>query len=274
MQDHIKQKIRFWCEIALSVLTGVVALLFILQATDIYFSGVNAGDSDIYSRELVGERLMRLLAPILLWLVGIVACFVLSVFVPYEKKTKKRKTDYTSVCRRMKKRLPAGDSEEFLAEKKKLKDFSIERIAVWEAASIFALASVILSIVYLASPGNFPGDDLNAEVLRLVKSVFPGILSSLALFVFAVFYECYIAKRESECLKRLLILGKGAPMSESPYVKYEKTVQKAKPIATLVLRVAVAALGVTFLILGVLNEGDRDVLLKAINICTECIGLG
>ncbi|MCI8343608.1 MAG: thioredoxin [Clostridia bacterium] len=40
------------------------------------------------------------------------------------------------------------------------------------------------------------------------------------------------------------------------------------------MRLWVLAVGVTFIVLGVLNDGMHDVLIKAINICTECIGLG
>ena len=32
--------------------------------------------------------------------------------------------------------------------------------------------------------------------------------------------------------------------------------------------------GIVFILLGVMNLGARDVLYKAIAICTECIGLG
>lgn len=41
-----------------------------------------------------------------------------------------------------------------------------------------------------------------------------------------------------------------------------------------IARITVLCLGVLFIILGVMNGGARDVLVKAINICTECIGLG
>ncbi|MCD8021743.1 MAG: procyclic acidic repetitive family protein [Lachnospiraceae bacterium] len=39
-------------------------------------------------------------------------------------------------------------------------------------------------------------------------------------------------------------------------------------------RLAIAVVAVIFLVIGVNNGGMRDVLVKAINICTECIGLG
>lgn len=41
-----------------------------------------------------------------------------------------------------------------------------------------------------------------------------------------------------------------------------------------IARLTILCLGVLFIILGVMNGGSRDVLVKAINICTECIGLG
>lgn len=41
-----------------------------------------------------------------------------------------------------------------------------------------------------------------------------------------------------------------------------------------VIRAVVLVVGVTFVVLGVLNGGANDVMIKAINICTECIGLG
>ena len=44
--------------------------------------------------------------------------------------------------------------------------------------------------------------------------------------------------------------------------------------AILIARIAILCLGVLFIVLGVMNGGSRDVLIKAINICTECIGLG
>ena len=40
------------------------------------------------------------------------------------------------------------------------------------------------------------------------------------------------------------------------------------------IRIALLAAAVLLIVLGILNGGMYDVLVKAINICTECIGLG
>lgn len=49
---------------------------------------------------------------------------------------------------------------------------------------------------------------------------------------------------------------------------------KARKILLLTARIAVGVIAVTFILVGIFNGGANDVLIKAINICTECIGLG
>ncbi len=64
---------------------------------------------------------------------------------------------------------------------------------------------------------------------------------------------------------------------KKPLVK-EKKVKKAHPKARkaglVLVRVGLATAGILLVALGVYNGGMKDVLLKAINICTQCIGLG
>ncbi len=40
------------------------------------------------------------------------------------------------------------------------------------------------------------------------------------------------------------------------------------------IRAALIVVALALIVAGILNGGLRDVLYKAINICTECIGLG
>lgn len=40
------------------------------------------------------------------------------------------------------------------------------------------------------------------------------------------------------------------------------------------IRGIILAISLLFILLGIFNSGADDVLIKAINICTECIGLG
>ena len=49
---------------------------------------------------------------------------------------------------------------------------------------------------------------------------------------------------------------------------------KRKNLAINITRVSIICIAVAFIVIGIINGGATDVLQKAIEICTECIGLG
>ena len=51
-----------------------------------------------------------------------------------------------------------------------------------------------------------------------------------------------------------------------------KPAERAFPLGT--VRMVIFVVAAAFIVLGVMNGGLYDVLVKAVNICTECIGLG
>ncbi len=65
--------------------------------------------------------------------------------------------------------------------------------------------------------------------------------------------------------------------AKKPLVKAKKERKahpKARKTGVVLVRVALAAAGIALIVFGVFNGGMKDVLMKAINICTQCIGLG
>ena len=68
-------------------------------------------------------------------------------------------------------------------------------------------------------------------------------------------------------MEREIALLKGVSGNKAPEAA-------PKPSRVLYVRIALYALAVVMIVLGINNGGMRDVLIKAINICTECIGLG
>jgi len=64
---------------------------------------------------------------------------------------------------------------------------------------------------------------------------------------------------------------KKRPHAAKP-AEYKK--MDAPKISLSVLRLCLAVAAVLLVLLGVANGGAGDVLIKAVNICTECIGLG
>ena len=66
-------------------------------------------------------------------------------------------------------------------------------------------------------------------------------------------------------------------ISQGAVVRYEevKDLEEARSERSVwIVRGVILAVSVVLIVLGVMNGGMRDVLGKAIKICTECIGLG
>lgn len=49
---------------------------------------------------------------------------------------------------------------------------------------------------------------------------------------------------------------------------------KRKQIAITILRVSAIVLGIVFLVIGILRGEPGEILVKAVKICLECIGIG
>ena len=262
-------KIRRYYGICLGAFTVVIGLLFIIQAATIYYLGTP------YSREIAGKKLMQILAPVVLWIVAVVAGYVLTVLFPCADEVRS-KPDARKTLSRLRARMPKGESEAFLEERACFKKYELTRLVIWSVCAAFALASAIASIVYLANTAHFSGADLNGEVLQMLKNVMPWVGVSFLLAVGAVGYEHFSAKRELESMKKLLVLGRGCPREENMFVSVQNKVSAVTGSKWLLLgiRLAVLALALVFIGVGIWNGGMHDVLDKAIKICTECIGLG
>ena len=88
--------------------------------------------------------------------------------------------------------------------------------------------------------------------------------TELALAFGAVITAAFVCRRS---LEREIHLLKGASGDKMPETA-------SKPSRLLSVRIALYVLAAVLIADGISNGGMRDVLIKAINICTECIGLG
>ena len=57
-------------------------------------------------------------------------------------------------------------------------------------------------------------------------------------------------------------------------VNKEEILSKKKKMIKLICQLCIVVIAVVFIVVGVFNGGADDTLQKAVNICTECIGLG
>lgn len=136
----------------------------------------------------------------------------------------------------------------------------------WTGWAVFALCMVPI-LIYLTNPAHFPEADLEGMFFSLLRVFLPWTAVGLgALTVTTVLSEKSIL-RQTEAAQAQMKAEKAAGIKAAP-----KSVEP--PRKTAIPQAIVIALAVVLIIAGVFNGSARDVLYKAITICTECVGLG
>ena len=249
--------------------TLVVGALFIWKVLELYISGTapDYTGSTPFTRERVVEALSQISLAFWLWIAAVIVGFVLWEVFPVSQKRGKVSDDlqYARLIKRMPATAPEGREEEFALIVSRRKVIAALKIAAW---SLFGVAA-IYGIVYLAIPANFPKDDVTGEVLNFVKCVFPAIFAGFLVIAGAGIYEKYAIRSMLPSVKKVTF---GLKPIERQKTAIGRIVTDARFLTG--VRIALAVLAVAFIIWGSLNGNARAVMIKAINICTECIGLG
>ncbi len=146
----------------------------------------------------------------------------------------------------------------------------VESEAAVEVAPVSPWISVVEKIV-----GNFyaeqkiPQEEIDEEIYQILKAREP-VEEPVA-------EEEVVEEIVEEVEETVVEEPEKAVKPKKPLVKQKKAKKerpKARKAGVALVRIALAAAGVALVALGVYNGGMKDVLLKAINICTQCIGLG
>ena len=154
----------------------------------------------------------------------------------------------------------ARPSGEMLSQRRR------QRGLKWIGRGLFALCMVPV-LIYLLNPAHFPEADLEDMFAGLMGVLLPWTAAGLgALSVCAALAE-RSALREVKAARERLNEERAAGVAAEP-----KPLDPPKKAGA--LRVALLVAAVVCIIAGALNGGARDVLYKAITICTECVGLG
>ena len=247
-----------WMRGATALMTLLLALLLCWQCIDIYADGNAADNLDengvhiapVYTMEDVGGRLMSLAVPAAAYVLLIAATAIMQAFVPQERECAAMTAE--NRLRLQKRRigeLPAQAQQEE----------ALRRNIRLATAAVLTLCAVMAGF-FLFDGANFVSWDLEAVMGAMLLHAAPWAAVAL-LAVYVALRACDASFiRECEALKGQPA-GKPAPLQESAF-----------PAS--VLRADLYAAAMVFIVLGVMNGGLYDVLVKAINICTECIGLG
>lgn len=265
------EKIQKIYAIVVGLFVVAVGIAFICVTANIYYSGKDTGV--IFTSEIVTARLQELAIPFCI-LLGVIVVGV--VFPIYDTHVKNSSED---IVRLLEAKIPSeGTGDEYNTAANKYKKLCNIRLGLWIAEGVILLGCVIATLCYMLNTANFLGQDITAEIFNMFKNVFPYIAVAFVTLIAAAVINGFIAKKRLAEIRTLIKYGNGVN-AEPTQNKLQKLLVGTEKVLTnnitlWVIRGILFAVGVTFVVLGVLNGGANDVLVKAINICTECIGLG
>lgn len=262
------EKFRLIYSIFLGVFTVAVGIAIICVAADIYYSG--KGADIIYSREIVGDRLLKLAIPIIFLIAAIIFG---AIFPLYQVKAKRQPED---TLKKLRNKIPQSGEGQFSAARAAYKKATIVKLVAWLVALAVALTAAIVTLVYLVNTANFAGEEITEEIFAMVRNILPWLAASLGAAVAATVVCGVFANKQVAAAKTMIKTGDKSTCVQKQEPKFISFIKALvdKPAFVWAVRGALFVIAVVFIVLGIVNGGAKDVLIKAINICTECIGLG
>lgn len=243
-----------------AIVCALLVVLMSLSAIDIYRDGVarKAVDprANTYTRQITSERFAPI-APLFFLGIGLmVAGLVLGIRDEGADKPVKD----AELTRDLTAARVSSPSDAMRREQRAQRRL---KIIGWGA---FALCMVPIAL-YLSRAEHFPLEDLEGMFAGLIRVFLPWTAVGLgALAVTSVLTEKSVL-RETEAAQAQM----KAERAQGIKLEAKAAQPKRSPVA---LQVACALVAVALIVMGVFNQSAKDVLIKAITICTECVGLG
>ena len=235
----------------------LLAALLSLAAVGVYRDGTAERPAErIYTRGIAAEKLSSL-APLFFASAGLLAAgLILGI---RDEKAENPVRD-TALARDLIVSRAVRPSDAMKKEQK------LQRRLLFAGWGVFSLC-MAPAVLFLLSPANFPQDDLEGMFLSLVRMLLPCATAGLSALAVTSYLSEKSVLREAEAAKARLKEEKG---EEVPRARKIPAVPRGKRIVQAALVVTAAGM----ILAGILNGSAYDALVKAITICTECIGLG
>ena len=253
MSSNKTKTIHFVYDLILSVVIILTGLCFIAACLHIYFAGAH-----VYTRQIVAEHFSVIAVPVYLCLVLVIGAFLLELALPREKKRPSPTNQQAVALKNLQKRrvLEQGEQEVIAAI---CTEQRIRRRNTSIGVCLLVLGSIIF-LSYGCNPANFHSSQITPSMIRAMWVMLPCLAVPFAWAVYAAHHARGSIGRELELWKKL-------PAGEVP---------PAAPKAdrTALVRGMLVAAALILIVVGFAAGGTADVLTKAINICTECVGLG
>lgn len=256
MKRDCKQWIHIIYSILLSAAIIAAGLCLMAACLQIYQSG----GEQIYTPAKVAAAFKPISVPVYICLGLILVSFLLPLFLqPAPGKPPKGKTPAMQLSRLKATRDPHAADENKKAALKKLSR-GLCRLYTFCAVACAVCAGVFLT--YALNGANFTRD--NSQITQSVVASMYVLLPCLTVAFGCGVFTVYRARRNME--KQAALLKQCPPLAE----KAVPRTGRLQPVVGYV----VLGLSLGLMLYGLLTGGWQDVLTKAVNICTECVGLG
>ena len=259
MSDSTKKTIRLIAAIVLSVMLIVTGVLLMVACVNIY---------NIGARPFTIPNISAAFSKIAIFVWISVSCVVvggiLSLVFPEEDRKPRVRIEKKVTLSRLLGRVNLDAVSEEIRVKLDAEKKFCKRLRI--ATLLICAVIVAPALVYALDFRHF-GADYNQSVVFACSLILPCAFSCMGIYL-------AFSMLENTSIERQIALAKAAMIDpKNRTVPAVKEIAEDKKIVNLI-RIAIAVMAIAFLIAGILNGGMADVLSKAINICTECIGLG
>ncbi|MBQ8309671.1 MAG: hypothetical protein IJX80_01495 [Clostridia bacterium] len=256
MSTKTARIIRLVTAITLSVLIVITGLLLILSCISIYQSGNRP-----FTPENIGRHFVAIQIPVYITLGAIVTGLILHLCLPRDTEKKTVVHDRRAILTRIERRVNPTDADYARVAQK---ERTLRRV-LYIAAPIVAVLLCIPFTIHLFTYGFT--EDYNASVIAAMPSLLVASFGTVAIGAAVLYLRDASLAHQTDAAKQAIARDSVTPTVSLPSKKDTCTVVFA-------LRIGIIAVALVLLVMGILNGGMADVLDKAINICTECIGLG
>ena len=254
MTKETIRRVRSASGAVLSASLVISGICLMVQCRRIYSIGVHP-----FSREVVAAYFSPIALPIYITLALIAASFLLDLLLPKEdKKSPVAKQEYL-LLKRLRKKKDVSSCDDALRSaieaqrKSRANGHRIRNVIFLLCAAVF--------LPYGLNSANFHQTEINFSMINAMLVLVPCLA---AAFIAAL----WTAKRDQASIRKEIELLKQAPAAPAAPAVADSGKKEA------LLRRAVLVIGIVLLVFGFLTGGTADVLTKAVNICTECVGLG
>ena len=260
-----KKRIHLIYSIVLSLALIVAGILFMIACARIYQGAYKVNDQ-LYSREAVAMAFAPIAIPVYIALALLIGSFLLRIFLPVENPKLSVEKQYDVILQKLLKKLDVDACDEAL-RRDILKQRKLRKIHTMISFSLLAVCSIVF-LCYGVNINHFPLADATGSVRNAMWFFLPCLAIPFGYSVFAAYARKASVIKEIDLVKQAI--SQGCTATESKEEVPVKNRQKHINIA----RCAIICVAVGILVYGFVFGGTEDVLTKAINICTECVGLG